>query len=168
MHVLLIASVKDYDALIHLDARLVGHRSDAADSQGGAKRFKNIALAKQQEGVRREVLNPTMAYCRDLQVGSGCLFSIGALLTSDTYQQRSFHDVALFFADRYAGTVIGVVWNPLVVRRQAFRVSTPFASRPDGSSDDTDGKATVVPDKEALVAEMLRVGGQLAVQVSLK
>ncbi len=64
--------------------------------------------------------------------------------------------------------MIGVVWNPLVVRRQAFRVSTPFASRPDGETDVADGKATVLPDKEAMVAEMLRLGGQLAVQMSLK
>ena len=79
--------------------------------------------------------------------------------------QRTYQDSALFFANKYSGTVIGVVWNPTVVRKQPFRVSLPFAGVPDGKGDD--GKDAVKPDRRALVAEMIRLGGKLAIQASI-
>lgn len=141
------ASLKGYDALLFLDAKLaVAGRSETQEDTGPSnKRFKNLDLARKEAGVLRNAIDPVMSYCRDLR--------------------STYKDAALFFADQYSGTCIGVVWNPHLVRKQGFRVSLPFSSRPDGLGED--GKPAVVPDKRAMVAEMLRLGGRLAMQASL-
>ncbi|KAG0330358.1 hypothetical protein BG004_002115 [Podila humilis] len=86
--------------------------------------------------------------------------------------QRAFGDIALFFWDRYGGTQVGVLWNPVTLTPRAWKVNLGFNSKPadvnqDGvlapKEQDTKGKkgssgALVVPNIAALMGEMERVG----------
>lgn len=122
-----------------------------------AKRFKNLALAKRQTGAHQGVLNPALCYIRDLE--------------------RAYSDFALFFVNKYEPLTVGVLWNPLVLRKQPFRISIPFPSKPDSEStggEDANGKGgkgaekpNVVADKAVILAEMVRLGKGLAIQASM-
>ncbi|KAG0049577.1 hypothetical protein BGZ83_005586 [Gryganskiella cystojenkinii] len=87
--------------------------------------------------------------------------------------QRSFGDIALFFHDKYGGTQIGVLWNPVSLSPRAWKVNLGFNSKPADVNKNGDlvqeetkaknGKGTapsklVVPNIEALMAEIERVG----------
>ncbi|KAI8600248.1 Nrap protein [Dissophora ornata] len=81
--------------------------------------------------------------------------------------QRSYGDIALFFHDRYGGTQIGVLWNPITLSPRAWKVNLGFNSKPADVNKDgvlvsgkssTSGSKLVVPNIEALMSEMERVG----------
>ncbi|KAF8950750.1 hypothetical protein BGZ52_001534 [Haplosporangium bisporale] len=86
--------------------------------------------------------------------------------------QRAFGDIALFFYDRYGGTQVGVLWNPVTLTPRAWKVNLGFNNKPadlnkDGAlevKEDPKGKKgasgskLVVPNIEALMGEVERVG----------
>ncbi|KAI7818797.1 Nrap protein [Gamsiella multidivaricata] len=100
--------------------------------------------------------------------------------------QRAYGDIALFFHDRYGGTQIGVLWNPITLSPRAWKVNLGFNSRPadvnkDGvmevKKEQQDSKSKggktgagsklVVPNIEALISEMERVGHGLVRSIQI-
>ncbi|KAF9584422.1 hypothetical protein BGW38_006511 [Lunasporangiospora selenospora] len=81
--------------------------------------------------------------------------------------QRAFGDIALFFYDRYGGTQVGILWNPVALAPRSWKVNLGFNNKPadvnqngDLESKDTKGPGSklVVPNIEALMSEMQRLG----------
>ncbi|KAF9544001.1 hypothetical protein EC957_000270 [Mortierella hygrophila] len=99
--------------------------------------------------------------------------------------QRTYGDIALFFHDRYGGTQIGVLWNPMALSPRAWKVNLGFNSKPadvnkDGvlevakeqstkakSGKTTGGSKMVVPNIEALMSEIERIGHGLVRSVQV-
>ncbi|KAF9186701.1 hypothetical protein BGZ50_002363 [Haplosporangium sp. Z 11] len=96
--------------------------------------------------------------------------------------QRAFGDIALFFHDRYGGTQIGVLWNPVTLTPRAWKVNLGFNSKPadvnkDGvlevkeqdskSKGGKPGAKLVVPNIEALMSEMERIGHGLVQSIQI-
>ncbi|KAG0330997.1 hypothetical protein BG000_011298 [Podila horticola] len=88
--------------------------------------------------------------------------------------QRAFGDIALFFYDRYGGTQVGVLWNPVTLTPRAWKVNLGFNSKPadinkdgvlevkeeetKGKKGSSSGSKLAVPNIEALMGEVERVG----------
>ncbi|KAF9902688.1 hypothetical protein BX616_001852 [Lobosporangium transversale] len=102
-----------------------------------------------------------------------------------TELQRAYGDTALFFHDKYGGTQIGVLWNPIALSPRAWKVNLGFNSKPADANKDgvlevkeqeskpKSGKGNaassklVVPNIEALVSEMERIGHGLVRSVQI-
>jgi U3 small nucleolar RNA-associated protein 22 len=125
-----------FDVLIHLDPVAAGC--------GPAKKqkYKNIALAQVEQRARSNVwhVNHLDNYISSLQ--------------------SNFGDVALFFHDKLGGDDIGILWNPLVLKNQPWKVSVPFNSK-------VDGKQAIV-NKTSMLGEMERLGQGIVHSVSPK
>lgn len=93
---------------------------------------------------------------------------------------RVYAGPLVFFRGAEDDAVVGAVWNPLVQRR-SFRVNLPGAYKPAGGrgrdeemkdGDDEsegDGEDDVVEvDREAIVAEIARIGGDLIERIEVK
>ncbi|KAG0297764.1 hypothetical protein BGZ96_004955 [Linnemannia gamsii] len=99
--------------------------------------------------------------------------------------QRTYGDIALFFHDRYGGTQIGVLWNPNALSPRAWKVNLGFNSKPADVNKDgvlevakeqstkakngktTGGSKMVVPNIEALMSEIERIGHGLVRSVQV-
>ncbi|KAG0011689.1 hypothetical protein BGZ80_000504 [Entomortierella chlamydospora] len=98
--------------------------------------------------------------------------------------QKLYGDIALFFHDRYGGTQIGVLWNPITLSPRAWKVNLGFNSKPadvnkngvlevkEQDSKSKNGKSNagsklVVPNIEALISEIERVGHGLVQSIQI-
>ncbi|KAF9344020.1 hypothetical protein BGX26_004904 [Mortierella sp. AD094] len=98
--------------------------------------------------------------------------------------QKLYGDIALFFHDRYGGTQIGVLWNPITLSPRAWKVNLGFNSKPadvnkngvlevkEQDSKSKNGKSSagsklVVPNIEALISEIERVGHGLVQSIQI-
>ncbi|KAG9327014.1 hypothetical protein KVV02_006491 [Mortierella alpina] len=159
---LFITPTVHYDAVIDLDPAMCTRYAQnlAPDAQHfvtKGDKYKNLG-ALQKSVFGDEILigfDPAAEYLAELQ--------------------RVYGDIALFFHDRYGGTQIGVLWNPVSLSPRAWKVNLGFNNKPadvnkDGvleiKEKDAQAKAgkggagskLVVPNIEALMSEMERVG----------
>ncbi|KAG0324998.1 hypothetical protein BGZ99_001153 [Dissophora globulifera] len=92
--------------------------------------------------------------------------------------QKAYGEIALFFHDRYGGTQIGVLWNPTTLSPRPWKVNLGFNNKPadvnkdgvlevkeqkqdaksKGGKTGAAGSKLVVPNIEALMSEMERIG----------
>ncbi|CAK9784420.1 Nrap protein, partial [Cutaneotrichosporon oleaginosum] len=85
-------------------------------------------------------------------------FDPAALLVADI--QRAYGDAVRVFHDVHGGRAVGLLWNPARSVPRAFRPFLGFNGAP------ADGEAALVTlNKEAVVAEMVRLGRGIVVRV---
>lgn len=139
----------DYDFLIHLKLSVVrGYKASRDESRmsNGNGEFKNLQIAESLD-VESIGYDPVALYLRDLE--------------------HAFGSSALFFHDTYGGKVIAGLWRPSMLGRKEWRVRLGWSSVPILSDDQTE-KEMCVFNKEAVVAEMVRLGEGVVKEVKLK
>lgn len=144
-------SLKEYDILIHLDGKMM--KSIARGDDGGSKQshFKNL------DGRTGKIAQPIVE-----QPARALLGQLDAL----------FSGPLLFFHGGPEDAVIAGIWNPQVQRRP-FRVNLPCSFKPVGtgkeaSSGDEQGEELVEVNREALIAEIARIGGDCIESIESK
>lgn len=138
-------SLKEYDVVIHLDGKLLKAISRGGDDGGVKKQpqYKNLD-GRTGRGPHVAVQPPARTLLARLEA----LFS-GPLL---------------FFHGAPEDTVIAGIWNPQIQRR-TFRTNLPCSFRParpgKGGGDDggEDGDELVEVNREGILAEIARIGG---------
>ncbi|GAO48189.1 Nrap protein [Saitoella complicata NRRL Y-17804] len=134
----------DYNFLIHLNAECnpTAYKSVAVDAKsllaGRTQQYKNTAANS----------------IADVQVGFDpiCRFLEEV--------QATYGDSLLLFYDGLGGSVVGGLWNPLVLGAKPFKVNLGFSAEPI-SEVAKDKKAKFVINKAAILAEIQRVGGDM-------
>lgn len=134
-------SLKDYDVLIHLNAKAVKRAADPDDAVKQSQ-FKNL------DGRTGRTIQPALSHpARTLLMQLDGLFS-GPLL---------------FFHGAPEDTVVAAIWNPQIQRR-TFRVNLPCSYKPAAREDEGEagtGDEHVDVNREAILAEVARIGGDL-------
>jgi U3 small nucleolar RNA-associated protein 22 len=154
---LFVGDLGDYDFVIHLKSSVVrggkGRKKTgrtALEGMEGVGEFKNLQIAQSLD-VDSIGYNPVELYLRDLN--------------------HAFGSSALFFYDQNGGKVIAGLWRPSVLGRKAWRVRLGWSSVPVPVSAEEDGekaKDMCVFNREAVVAEMVKLGEGLVKEVKLK
>ncbi|KIW74971.1 hypothetical protein Z517_11742 [Fonsecaea pedrosoi CBS 271.37] len=145
----------DYDFLIHLKpsvvrgAGLKGKGTKAKSRRdSSAQEFKNLQIAESMD-VDSIGYDPAELYLRDLN--------------------HAFGSAALFFYDRYGGTVIAGLWRPTVSGRKEWRVRLGWSSVPVKSEGEgEEGKDMCVFNQDGVLAEMARLGEGLVREIKIK
>lgn len=141
-------SLKEYDILIHLNGKLLKTitRGDEGIKQS---QFKNLDV---RTGRAPQVIIQQPA--RTLLAQFEALYS-GPLL---------------FFHGAPEDTVIAGIWNPQIQRR-TFRVNLPCSFRParpdKGGEDSEEGDELVEVNREGIIAEISRVGGDCVEKIEI-
>jgi U3 small nucleolar RNA-associated protein 22 len=131
-------SLKDYDVLIRLNGKAVKKAADPDDAVKQSQ-FKNL------DGRTGRTPQPALSHpARTLLTRLNSLFS-GPLL---------------FFHGAPEDTVVAAIWNPQVQSR-AFRVNLPCSYKPATSEDEEIRGEHVDVNREAILAEVARIGGEL-------
>ena len=153
---LFVGSVREYDALIKLSGKAVkgclrtyaGEEEESHSSSKG-KKFKNL-----DERTTQDVL-PVARHPGDVLLKE----------LNDTYG-----GVLVFFRGAADDTSIGAIWNPLMKRR-AFKVNLPGSYKPVAGDDDDAAEEEenfVEVNREAILAEIARVGGDLIEKIDVR
>ncbi|KAK0625292.1 Nrap protein [Bombardia bombarda] len=161
---LFVPSLKDYDVLIKLNSKLTKSilktytTDDPVDGGGdstGRSKFKNLDERTGQDALPL-AQHPTETLLKQLnEVYAGPL---------------------VFFHGAAEDATIGAIWNPLMQKR-GFRVNLPTSYRPVGKANDEDEgeeeeedeeKDVVEVNREAIVAEIARIGADLIESIDVK
>ena len=161
---LFVSSLKDYDFLLHLNRKLVNSATKtyltempediATDSPAKPSKFKNLDERTGQNPLPL-AQHPTEALMKQLS--------------------EKYSGALVFFYGLLGDTKVGGIWNPHVQRKK-FRVNLPTSYKPGGeststvddSSDEATGDMDVNLNKEAILAEIARIGGDLIEKIDTK
>ena len=149
------SSLGDFDFEIHLKGKLAkGYKgqermTSKTNRHGGGGDFKNLQIASTLD-------TSSIGYDRV------------ELYISDL--NHAFRSSALFFHDQYGGKVIAGLWKPSVMGRKEWRVrlgwsSVPLPAEEGGAKE---GKQMCMFNKQAVIAEMVRLGDGLVKEVKIK
>lgn len=128
----------DYDFIIHLRPSVVTRYTQNlfADPSvwGAGKKYANIGSnlsASVYGDTIRLDFDPVDLFIKELQVRvDGHTQSCDFTSPHEPRGQRIYDDSAVWFYDRYGGTSIGGVWNPMLAPERPFRVLLGFSSQP--------------------------------------
>lgn len=153
---LFVPSLADFDVRIYLDRKILktasrvyaGQESDGEGGAGAGAKFKNL---------------DARTGAMPLPVGR----HPAALLVEK--MAATYAGPLVFFRGAEDDAVVGAVWNPLVERR-SFRVNLLGSYRPVAPAEgDSDGEDDVVEvDREGILAEIARVGGDMIERIEVK
>ncbi|KAK0725377.1 Nrap protein [Lasiosphaeris hirsuta] len=161
---LFVPSVKDYDVLFHLNGKLCKsllkmYPTDDLEigNEGAVKhsKFKNL---DEQTGQNPLPLaqHPADALLKQLNA--------------------AYSGPLVFFRGAAEDKTIGAIWNPQMQQR-SFRVNLPTSYKPvarvkgggsDNDDDDKEEEQVVDVNREAIVAEIARIGGDLVEKIDVK
>ncbi|PKY37898.1 Nrap protein [Rhizophagus irregularis] len=112
---LFITPLQDYDAIIHLNPNLC------------TRYYQNLNPDKSYFEKNNESLNNTKSnnILKLFELESGIKCYVNEL-------KKIYSDTALFFYDKYGGSFIGLVWNPINFIPKPWKVNTGFSSCPVG------------------------------------
>lgn len=137
---LFASSMADYDFVIHISTNFVAGR----EKKGGSKqKFKNIEV-QSDANLEKVGLNPFELYLGELE--------------------KVYSDCIVFFHSKSAGSIITGLWNPQTVAARSFKVNLAYATKPVAKAE----KENVSIDKVAILAEIVRLGGDLVSKVETK
>ncbi|KAI1634208.1 nrap protein [Biscogniauxia mediterranea] len=138
--------LRDYDVLIHLAPKVLR----SIQREGKHSQFKNLGLQTSRDTLPLPE-PPTRALLRHLEA--------------------AFAAPLLFFHGGEEDSVIAALWNPQLHKR-AFTARMPCSFRPvSGSENDVDGEGEegmFEVNREALLAEIARIGGDLVERIEVK
>lgn len=152
-------SLKDYDVLIHLNSKAMKSTLktyvtiDPEETESvGRSKFKNLDERTGQEPLPL-AQHPAEVFLKHLSA--------------------AYAGPLVFFRGAVDDSTIGAIWNPQMQRR-TFRINLPTSYKPitgkkrpkdDGSDDEVD---LVDVNKEAILAEIARIGADLVDQIDVK
>lgn len=149
METLFNSTTSEYDFVISFKKSFLAPKN-AEQEVSSTQKFKNLAV---QEAVDTEMIgfNPVQLYIEDLR---------------DLYGDS----VVLFHGD--CGGFVAGLWNPLLGGERKFKVNAGCATKPclrgeDGDEDEGE-EGKVVLDREVILAEMVRLGGDMIKSVKVK
>lgn len=129
-------SLKDYDILIHLKSKMLKAVS-RGDIPGKQSHFKNLD-ARTGKAPEPIVQQPHRILLEQFE--------------------HLFSGPLLLFHGAPDDATIGGIWNPQIQNR-TFRVNLPCSFRPVGQDQDNEGEELVEVNREGIVAEIARIGG---------
>lgn len=149
----------DYDVLIRLDrkalkacARTFPTDGDEADTPS---RFKNLDVRTGQTPLPRGSAHPARLFVSQLRTAYG-----GPLL---------------FFHGAEDDAVIAAVWDPQALKRTfkpnmrgSYRPAAEDESGPEDGDSDGGGSSSVEVNREGILAEIARIGGDLIAEIEVK
>ncbi|KAL2023734.1 hypothetical protein VTK56DRAFT_1448 [Thermocarpiscus australiensis] len=163
---LFVPSLKDYDVLIHLNSKAVKSTlktyatvdpEQETESAGRSSKFKNLDERTGQEPL------PLAQHPAELLLEQLAAAYSGPLV---------------FFRGAVDDCVIGAIWNPQMQRR-SFRINLPTSYKPvagqkrakgEDENESSDGEEADLMDvnKEAILAEIARIGADLVDRIEVK
>lgn len=141
-------SLKEYDVLIHLNVKLLKAVSRGDDGIKQSQ-FKNLdgRTGRTPQALIQQPARTLMAQFESL-----------------------FSGPMLFFHGAPEDTVIGGIWNPQIQRR-TFRVNLPCSFKParpgKGGDDSEDVDELVEVNREGIIAEIARIGGDCVEKIEV-
>ncbi|CAG8529724.1 4466_t:CDS:10 [Paraglomus brasilianum] len=117
-----------------------------------------------------ENLNPSPKYFANDHLAQRSLPVIVGLDPVDVYINdllKLYSNTALFFYDRYGGTMIGVLWKPTELSPRRWRATLEFSTMPEEYTSNEIASKNVVLNQHAILAEMERLGSGLVTHVEI-
>ncbi|KAI5919746.1 nrap protein [Camillea tinctor] len=143
MRSLFHSPLRDYDVLIHLAPKVLR----ATQTRPPSSQFKNLGLQTSHDALPLPE-PPARALLRRLEA------ALAAPL--------------LFFHGGETDPVIAALWNPLLHRR-AWAARMPCSFRPvSGGKEEEGGEKLFEVNREAILAEIARIGGDLVERIEVK
>ncbi|KAK8236122.1 Nrap protein [Phyllosticta capitalensis] len=137
----------DYDFVLRIAPQ---HTKNGRKDKGSKAQFKNLALSAE-----------TSAAAQNVELAG---FDAVRLFLAEL--QEIYGHAIIFFYDGDGGDVVAGLWHPANTARRKWKVRMGYSSVPvAGASDDDDVQADV--NKEAILAEMARLGGELVRKVDV-
>ncbi|KAK1757279.1 nucleolar protein 6 [Echria macrotheca] len=155
---LFVPSLKEYDVLIYLNGRVAKdtRRTYPTDDPIGLAenpvkhgKFKNLDERTGQEPLPLAQY-PSQALLKHLD--------------------EAYDGVLVFFRGAADDTTIGAIWNPQAQSRK-FKINMPASYKPVGTTDSDESdeeEVDVVLNREGILAEIARVGGDLIEKIDMK
>jgi U3 small nucleolar RNA-associated protein 22 len=140
---LFATSTADYDFVIHLSRKFTGERrrKEAAQSK-----YKNLEVQTEAD-LELVGYQPVQLYLDELK--------------------ELYTNSVVFFHGAMAGSVIAGLWNPQTVASRSFKVNLAYASKPGAAKGEEDEEAIEV-DKSAILAEIVRLGGDMVSEIVVR
>lgn len=139
-------SLDDYDVLLHLSTaqtkRVLRDATEEAGSRHSA--FKNL------DARTGKVPLPVARHPADVLLGE---------------LEAAYEDSLIFFRGARGDAVVGAVWQPKLRMRQGFRVGLPYNFHKVETDDEE--KEMVEVNKEAVLLEIARLGGDMIKRIEL-
>ncbi|KAL2261289.1 hypothetical protein VTK26DRAFT_4480 [Humicola hyalothermophila] len=159
---LFVPSLKDYDALIYLNNKVVKSTLetyatiDPEETEGaGRPKFKNLDERTGQQPLPL-AQHPAELFLKHLNA--------------------AYSGPLVFFRGAADDNTIGAIWNPQMQKRN-FRINLPTSYKPvadqkraqeDEGSEDEETEQLVEVNREAILAEIARIGGDLVEKIEVK
>ncbi|KAK4218353.1 Nrap protein [Rhypophila decipiens] len=161
---LFVPSLKDYDAVIHLNHKAIKSilrtyaTEDLASLEGGEddsarrSKFKNLDARTGQDSLPL-AKHPADVFLRRLNY--------------------TYSGPLVFFRGGSNDLAIGAIWNPQLQKR-TFKINLPTSYKPVSRDEDEDmdaeddGCSMVEINREAILAEIARIGGDLVERIDIK
>ncbi len=162
---LFVPALGEYDVLIHLNSKVVkitlktyaaidpADEADAAAESARRSKFKNLDERTGQDPL------PLARHPADLLLAQ---------------LSAAYDGPLVFFRGSVDDSTIGAIWNPQIQKR-AFRINLPASYKPAGagqkrSKDETEDEQDelVEVNREAILAEIARIGGDLVEKIDVK
>lgn len=136
---LFVSPLSDYDFVLHLNKDVIGGRTSKKGLDGVT--FKNLELAVFDDGS---------------------LFGFDPVRDFLDELDQLYGSAVLFFAGKSERPIIAGLWSPQTLRR-SWKVNLAYSTMPMKTSEDLDVIAEI--NKDAILAEMARLGGSLIERV---
>ncbi|KAK7540557.1 Nrap protein [Phyllosticta citribraziliensis] len=135
--------LSDYDFVLRISPQ---HSKSGRKDKTAKAQFKNLALqAEPAQNVDMAGFDPVRLYLAELR--------------------EIYGHVVIFFHDGDGGDVVAGLWNPANTVRRKWKVRMGYSSVPVAGAGEEDAQADV--NKEAILAEMARLGGELVRKVDV-
>jgi U3 small nucleolar RNA-associated protein 22 len=136
---LFATSNADYDFVIHISSKFTESQKKKEASKS---KFKNLEV---QSEVNLDLIgyDPVRLYLNDLE--------------------KLYASSIVFFHSAVSGSVIAGLWNPQTLAPRPFRVSMAYATKVAEDSE----KGEIKIDKEAILSEIARLGGDMVARIEV-
>ncbi|KAF2085327.1 Nrap protein [Saccharata proteae CBS 121410] len=144
---LFVSPLGDYDFVIHLQQRYTRAGQSKKDRTSGKAQFKNLVLQTDAaEEASMVGFNPVKMYLAEL---------------NDVYG----HVITFFYEE--GGDVIAGLWNPANTTRRKWKVRLGYSTSPVGVKGEEAENVEVDANKEGMMGEMSRLGGEMVRKVEV-
>ncbi|TWU78127.1 hypothetical protein ED733_007354 [Metarhizium rileyi] len=137
-------SLRDYDILVHLSTKAIKNILREAATESGAikhSQYKNLDARTGKMPLPTRT-HPSAVLAEELQ--------------------RTYEDTLVFFSGGPNESVLAAIWNPKLQEKQKFRAGLPYNFRKvAGDNDDDTATDVVESNREAILLELARVGGDI-------
>ncbi|KAF9638271.1 putative pre-rrna processing protein utp22 protein [Lasiodiplodia theobromae] len=145
---LFVSPLADYDFVLHINPAF-SKASQGKKDKSTKQQFKNLALqadASEQAGINTVGFNPVKLFLSELR--------------------ETFGHAVVLFSDENDGDVIAGLWNPANIAKRKWKVRMGYSTVPVAEQR-AEGEVDAEANKEAMLAEMARLGGELVKKVEI-